>query len=77
MSLESIARFLMTAGAALFVIGGLVYLASRMGINLFQLPGDIRIQSNNLTCMIPLVSSILLSIILTVILNLVIRFLNK
>jgi hypothetical protein len=77
MSLESIARFLMTAGIVLFVTGGLVYLASRMGINLFQLPGDIRIQSNNLTCMIPLVSSILLSIILTVILNLVIRFLNK
>jgi hypothetical protein len=77
MSLESIARFLMIAGIVLFVTGGLIYLASRMGINLFQLPGDIRIQSNNLTCMIPLVSSILLSIILTVILNLVIRFLNK
>ncbi|MFL7893898.1 MAG: DUF2905 domain-containing protein [Anaerolineales bacterium] len=77
MSLESIARFLMIAGVVLFVTGGLIYLASRMGINLFQLPGDIRIQSNNLTCMIPLVSSILLSIILTVILNLVIRFLNK
>jgi hypothetical protein len=77
MSFESIARFLMTAGVALFVTGGLVYLASRMGINFFQLPGDIRIQSNNLTCMIPLVSTILLSIILTVILNLVVRFLNK
>jgi len=77
MSLDSIARFLMIAGIVLFVTGGLIYLASRMGINLFQLPGDIRIQSNNLTCMIPLVSSILLSIILTVILNLVIRFLNK
>lgn len=77
MSLESIARFFMIAGVVLFVTGGLIYLASRMGINLFQLPGDIRIQSNNLTCIIPLVSSILLSIILTVILNLVIRFLNK
>ena len=77
MSLESIARFLMISGVVLFMTGGLIYLASRMGINLFQLPGDIRIQSNNLTCMIPLVSSILLSIILTVILNLVIRFLNK
>ncbi|MGW8226437.1 MAG: DUF2905 domain-containing protein [Anaerolineales bacterium] len=77
MSLESIARFLMTAGVALFVTGGLIYLASRMGFNLFQLPGDIRIQSNNLTCIIPLVTSILLSIILTVVLNLVIRFLNK
>ena len=77
MSLEPIARLLMIAGIILFLVGGLVYLASRLGVNLFELPGDIRIQSNNLTCIIPLVSSILLSIVLTVILNLVIRFLNR
>ena len=77
MSLEPIARLLMIAGILLFMIGGLVFLLSRLGINLFQLPGDIRFQSNNLTCIIPLVSSILLSILLTVILNLAIRFLNK
>lgn len=77
MSLEPIARLLMIAGSVLFVIGGLVFLASRLGINLFQLPGDIRIQSSNLTCIIPLVTSILLSIVLTVVLNLVIRFLNR
>ena len=77
MSLEPIARLLMIAGILLLMIGGLVFLLSRLGINLFQLPGDIRFQSNNLTCIIPLVSSILLSIVLTVILNLAIRFLNK
>jgi hypothetical protein len=77
MSLEPIARLLMIAGIVLFVIGGLVFLASRLGINLFQLPGDIRIQSSNLTCIIPLVTSILLSIVLTVVLNLVIRFINR
>lgn len=67
----------MIAGVILFLVGSLVYLASRLGINLFQLPGDIRLQSNNLTCIIPLVSSILISIVLTVVLNLVIRFLNR
>jgi biotin transporter BioY len=77
MSLEPVARLLMIAGVILFLVGGLVYLASRMGLNLFQLPGDIRLQSNNLTCIIPLVSSILISIVLTVVLNLVIRFLNR
>ena len=77
MSLEPIARLLMIAGIVLFVIGGLVFLASRLGINLFQLPGDIRIQSSNLTCIIALVTSILLSIVLTVVLNLVIHFLNR
>ena len=76
MALEPIARLLMIAGIVLFVVGGLVFLVSRLGINLFQLPGDIRIQSSSMTCIIPLVSSILLSIVLTVVLNLVIRYLN-
>ena len=77
MSLEPVARLLMIAGIILFIAGGFIFIASRLGINLFQLPGDIRLQLDNLTCMIPLVSSILLSIILTVILNLVIRFFNR
>lgn len=77
MSLEPIARILMIAGVSLFVIGGLIYLLSRLGINLFQLPGDIRFQSGNVTCLVPLVSTILLSIVLTLILNIVIRYLNK
>ena len=77
MSLELIARILIIAGISLFVIGGLIYLFSRIGINLFQLPGDIRLQSGNVTCLIPLVSSIVLSIVLTLILNVVIRFIKK
>lgn len=77
MSLDSIARILIILGIALFVTGGLIYLFSRQGLNLFQLPGDIRLQSENVTCLVPLVSSILLSIVLTVILNMVIRLLNK
>ena len=66
----------MILGIALFVTGGLIFLLSRLGIYLFQLPGDIRLQSGNITCLVPLVTSIILSILLTVILNLVIRFLN-
>jgi hypothetical protein len=77
MSLEPIARVLMIAGISLFIVGGLIYLFSRLGINIFQLPGDIRFQTGNVTCLIPLVSSIILSIVLTIILNVVIRFLNK
>jgi hypothetical protein len=77
MSLEPIARILMIAGIAMFGVGGLIFLLSRLGINLFQLPGDIRWESGNMTCVVPLVSSILLSILLTLILNLVIRYLNR
>lgn len=77
MSTLSIARFLMLAGVGLFVIGGLVYILGRIGINLFNLPGDIRLQGENVTCIIPIVSMIVLSILLSVILNLALRFLKK
>jgi len=52
MSTLSIARFLMLAGVGLFW-SGIVYLLARMGVNLFNLPGDIRLQSDNLTCLVP------------------------
>lgn len=77
MSLEPIARILMIAGGILLVVGGLIYIFSRLGIKLFQLPGDIRLQSGNVTCLIPLASSILLSILLTLILNVIVRSINK
>jgi hypothetical protein len=70
-------RLLMILAAVLFVVGGLVYLAGRLDLPLGKLPGDIRIQRENVTCMFPLASSILISLLLTVVLNLVMRFLNK
>jgi hypothetical protein len=70
-------RLVMILGAAVFVIGVLIYLAGRFGLNLGHLPGDIRIVRENFTCIFPLATMILLSIILTVGLNLLIRFLNK
>jgi hypothetical protein len=45
--MENIARYLMFAGVALFLIGGGVYLAAKFGIPLGQLPGDIRIEGEN------------------------------
>lgn len=77
MNTLSIARFLMLAGIGLFLIGGIVYLFARLGVNLFNLPGDIRLQTDNLTCLVPITSMILLSILLSVLLSLALRFLNK
>ncbi|UCD97468.1 MAG: DUF2905 domain-containing protein [Chloroflexota bacterium] len=77
MSLEPVGRILMIAGISLFIVGGLIYIFPRLGINLFQLPGDIRLQSGTVTCLIPLVSSIILSIVLTLILNIILRVINK
>ena len=75
--MEGLARVLVILGLVLVVAGGLVYLASRFNLPLGHLPGDIRIQTGNVTCFFPLATMILLSILLTVGLNLIIRLLNK
>lgn len=72
-----IGRFLMISGIVLLVVGGMMYFAGRYGPPFFRLPGDIRIEGQNFTCVFPLVTSILLSILLTVLLNVVVRFLNR
>ncbi len=75
--MTSLARVLVILGLILIVLGGLVYLAARINLPLGRLPGDIRIQGNNFTCLFPLATSIILSILLTVILNIIVRILNK
>ena len=75
--MENLARLLVLCGILLILIGGGVYLASRFGIPLGRLPGDIHIEGKNGSFYFPVVSSIVLSILLTLILNVIIRFLNK
>jgi hypothetical protein len=72
----NIARILIITGVMLVLVGGMVYLAARAGLPLGRLPGDIRIGNGNLTCFIPLVTSLLLSIVLTILLNLIIRLIR-
>jgi hypothetical protein len=73
----AVARIFILLGIVLVVIGGLIYLAARLGIPLGRLPGDIRVERQNFTCVFALGTSILLSIVLTLLLNLIVRFLNK
>lgn len=75
--MENFARYLVLAGIVLFAVGGLLYAGNRLGIPLGRLPGDIRISGENVTCLIPLASSIVLSIILTIALNVIIRIMNR
>jgi hypothetical protein len=72
-----VARIFILLGIVLVVVGGLIYLAARLGIPLGHLPGDIRVERGNSTCVFALGTSILLSIVLTILLNLLVRFLNK
>ena len=75
--MESIARYLMIGGIILFLIGGGVYLASKFGIPIGRLPGDIRIEGENGSFYFPVTSSILVSVVLTVLLNVISKLLKK
>jgi len=74
-NLDLIGRWIVIAGVALVVIGGLVWLLSKIpGVN--QLPGTIKIELGSFTCVIPLLASIVLSILLTVVLNVIARLMK-
>jgi hypothetical protein len=75
--MENIARWLVGGGIVLILIGGGVFLASRLGIPIGKLPGDIRIERGGGLFYFPIVTSCLLSILLTIVLNIIIRFFNR
>jgi hypothetical protein len=75
--MENIARYIMIGGIILFLIGGGVYLAAKLGLPLGRLPGDIRIEGENGSFYFPLTTSILVSVILTIVLNVIVRLLRK
>jgi hypothetical protein len=77
MNMISLARFIIIVGLILVAIGGILYLFARLGVPLGRLPGDIRIERQNFSCLIALGTSLFLSILLTIILNVIVRLLNK
>jgi len=70
---DSFGRWMIVIGLGLAAIGVLIVLLSRAGIPIGRLPGDIRLQGQNVTCLIPLASMILVSLILTIAINLLLR----
>ncbi len=74
--LEAIGRWLIIGGVGLALLGGLIWLLAKAFPNLSQFPGTIRIQGAGITCVFPLLASIILSILLTILLNVIARFLK-
>jgi hypothetical protein len=72
-----LARIFFIIGLLMILIGGLIYLIGRIGLPLGRLPGDIRIQGENITCLFPLATMIVLSVVLTLLLNIIVRLLNR
>jgi hypothetical protein len=74
--LSDLGKFIALAGAGLLLLGGLIWLAGKVPL-LGNLPGDIRIQRESVSCFFPLATMILLSVVLTVILNIILRLMRK
>ena len=74
--LETIGKLLLIVGGTLALLGGLLWLISKVPF-LGHLPGDIRIEKPGFTCLVPLASSIILSIVLTIVLNIILRLINR
>ena len=74
--MEEIGKLLIGLGIVIVVIGVILVIAGRVPW-LGHLPGDIVIQTGNVSCLFPLATSILLSIVLTLVLNLLFRLLNR
>ena len=74
--LSDLGRTILLLGAILVVVGLLLTFAGRVPL-LGRLPGDLVIERENLTCAVPIATSILLSLLLTLILNVLARLGNR
>jgi hypothetical protein len=75
--MESLGRFLILTGILIALAGAGLYLASRSGVPLGRLPGDIRFELHGIRFYLPVATSIVVSLILTVVLNVVLRIFHK
>lgn len=75
--LQSFGRILLVIGGAIALLGLLLVMGGRFLPWLGRLPGDIHIQRGNVSCFLPLATSIIVSLLLTIVLNIIIRLLNR
>lgn len=74
MPLENLAKYVIGAGVVLVLVGGVLLLLGKLGIQPGQLPGDIHVEGERTSFRFPLMTCVIVSVILTVVLNLVMRF---
>ncbi len=71
MGLEGIGKLLLGGAVVLLVLGGLLLLLGRLGID--RLPGDLVFRRGNATFYFPIGLMILLSVVGTIVLNVLFR----
>jgi hypothetical protein len=73
--MQQTGKYIIVVGALIVLIGLLIYLFGNKLHWIGRLPGDIRIEKENVRFYFPLTTMILFSVLLTIIVNLVRRFL--
>jgi uncharacterized membrane protein len=69
--LEGVGKLLIGGALVLLVVGGLLFLLGRFGVD--RLPGDLVLRQGNFTLYFPIGLMILLSVVGTIVLNIVFR----
>jgi uncharacterized membrane protein len=69
--LEGVGKLLIGGAVVLLVLGGLLFLLGRFGVD--RLPGDLVLRRGNFTLYFPIGHMILLSVVGTIVLNIVFR----
>jgi hypothetical protein len=72
--MQDVGRWLVGIGLLFAAVGTGILLASRFGLPLVRLPGDISYRGKNVSFYFPLGTSIVISVLLSLILYLISRF---
>jgi hypothetical protein len=76
MDFNHISRWLVFIGVG-FIAAGLIFWLVNVFIGPKNIPGTLRIDIGGITCVFPILASIILSLVLTLVLNIIARLLNK
>jgi hypothetical protein len=68
---EGVGKLLIGGAVVLLVLGGVLFLLGRMGVD--RLPGDLVLRRGNITLYFPIGLMILLSVVGTIVLNIILR----
>ena len=71
MGLEGVGKLLIGGAVVLLVLGGVLFMLGRMGVD--RLPGDLVLRRGNFTLYFPIGLMILLSVVGTILLNIILR----
>ena len=71
MGLEGVGKLLIGGAVVLLVLGGLLFLLGRFGVD--RLPGELVLRRGNFTLYFPIGLMILLSVVGTIVLNILFR----